>query len=1001
MMISQSFLIQKLNSQSLNTNGVSKLSGIDFISNSQVDDSTFDALKEIKILELSTKNKQTGGIKGVISDTQGLPLPSVNIKVVETGDNTQSDKKGNYSIVLPPRTYTIEVSYLSFQKQKITGILVTSGKSTQLNIVMEEATNTLKEVVVTKNYKKASAVGLYNLQKKTVSFTDGISADLIKQTPDNNVAQVLKRVSGVTMQDNKFIVVRGMSERYNNVLLNGSSLPSTEPNRKNFSFDIIPSNLIDNLIVAKTFTPDMSGEFAGGTVQVNTLSVPQEKFLTLSLGSGYNTQSFGKDFYSNTRYTGDYFLGTNKRNWYKNGFFDRYRLVALPRIPGEPLVPAPEQSKLAGELPNHWGLQKFNGNPSQNFAVVGGMPFEFKDGSTLGFTAAFNYRHEEEREDYEFEARFKNVFAKDGIQSSFVTVAAGLLNMGWKSKNHRIDWRNLYNRRFTHTNSRQTDYDDDITEDSSPTGQIFRTLSSVKENTLMQSRLDGEHKIHNKKLILTWFGDFNQVDREQPDDRFNSSFIKGFIAGTNVPVYSSTINSSGNGSILNDAGIYSSLLTEKKQNVGGNIEFSFKMAGNNNQKLKAGYWGTFRSANFKQNFLIVTSGYTPNTDAITPVQVTFGTDKFAGDFYRLTPFSLSSGGEGTQNRDNYEGKQNLNAGYIMSDFSFLKNKLHFIGGVRFDQAAMIVNTVSRIDNSDQWKDTILTFKKPTWLPSVTITYDLLPSLKLRAAYSKTLARADFRERSPVLYYDLNERFQVAGNEALKDPSTQNYDLRLEWYPSPAEIISVSAFRKYFINPIEILAVSVGNADAAIYVNLNEANVKGIEFNLRKHFGFFTKGLENLYLNGNASLLEGTVTLDPIEVDRNKISGDKRGRAPNGFAPVNWNVGLSYNLDAVGASVNYNYISQRIRYAGSSEYFDQYEAPRGTLDAQLSFKLIKNKVELKCSASDIIAQPFIVYMNTNKTQVSNLTGKEYNEGDDKVIRKGLNGTTYSFSIAYKF
>jgi TonB-dependent receptor len=951
------------------------------------------------------KSQQTGSIKGTIVDDKGLPIPGVNIKVLETEKSTQSDLTGSYSLSVQPGAYTIEFTILSFRKLKVTRIVVVQGKITPLNVVLEESKNVLNEVQVTSNYRKATAASLFALQKRTISFTDGISAQQIKQTSDNNVAQVLKRVSGVTMQDNKFIVVRGMSERYNNVQLNGSSLPSTEPNRRNFSFDIIPTNLIDNVIVAKTFTPDMSAEFAGGTVQVNTLSVPQEKFLTLSLGSAYNTQSFGKDLYSNTRYAGDYFLGTTSRDWLKNGWLDEYKKVFLKEEPGVINPNIQEQHKLASELPNHWGLQKLNGKPTQSFAITGGMPFKLRDGSMLGFTSAVNYRNEEEREDYEWRARSTNDFSTDGIKSSFVTVVAGLLNMGWRGNNHRVDFRNLYNRRFTHDNFRQS-----ITSDGD-FGYSLRINSSPKENTLWQTRLDGEHKFINKKLIVNWFADFNQVIRYQPEDRFNTAKIINTTG--DVPVYQWL----GLGSITNDvfnvSGIIASLLKEKKQNVGGNIEYNFKIAGNN-QKIKTGYWGTFRNADFQQAILLVYGGsaVTPN---VLPIQELFAPSNFASGAQIFRPF-YSQGGDtkDLKNKDNYAGKQVVDAGYLMGDFTFFK-KLHFIGGMRFEAANMEIDTYfsKRIllpggVTQNKPVDTLLIFKEKNWLPSLNVTYDALPSLKLRMAYSKTLARADFKERAPFLYYDFYERVQVGGSAGLLNPNATNYDMRLEWYPSAGEIISIGGFRKDFTNPIEVLAnLTTDGNDLATYTNLIKANVEGIEFNLRKHFGFLSTPLENLYLSGNMTMLRGRITLAPV-LDENGVQSipvQDRDRSPNGLSPLSWNAGLSYDLDNIGATINYNYVGEKIRFAGSSEQADIYDAPRGTLDTQLRFKLIKSKMELRLNASDIIAQPSIIYRNPYSGVAGGvlqpINGKEYNEGEDIVLRKVYAGTTYSFTVSYNF
>jgi hypothetical protein len=214
-------------------------------------------------------------------------------------------------------------------------------------------------------------------------MTDGISSDLIKRTSDNNIAQVLKRVAGVTVSDGKFVTIREMSERYNNVQLNGSSLPSTEPNRRNFSFDIIPSNLIENVTVNKTFTPDLPGEFTGGLMLVKTLSLPEEKFLSLSLGSGVNTISTGNEFQTNQRFKSDYFFGeTDSRTWFL----------------GREAEQVTQSVTNAGKM-NHYDIYKYTTAPLQNYALSFGLPVKINEWHKIGSVAAATYRHEEPIDD--------------------------------------------------------------------------------------------------------------------------------------------------------------------------------------------------------------------------------------------------------------------------------------------------------------------------------------------------------------------------------------------------------------------------------------------------------------------------------------------------------------------------------------------------------------------------------------------------------------------------
>lgn len=945
------------------------------------------------------KKKKPGSIKGSVIDSQGQSLPGASIHIIETADFIESDLNGNYSVSLEPGSYTVEISFISFQTQRITGVEVKENDVTFLNVVLKDDTKSLEEVVITINYDEASAAGLYAKQRKSIAITDGISAEQMLQTPDNNVAQVLKRVAGVTIQENKFVVVRGMSERYNNVQLNGSSLPSTEPNRRNFSFDVIPSNLVDNIVVAKTFTPDMSGEFSGGTVQISTLSIPDNKFLTLSIGNGFNTKSFGKDLWGNTRYAGDYFLGTDKRDWNKNNWTERY--VAAYDDPQR-------RGEIAAEIPNHWGLQKYTGGPTQNIAVSGGIPFKLSEDSSLGIIGGITYRHEENREDYDWQSRFFPVSAYDGIRSTFVTSAAAMLNAGWKNSRNNINWRNLYNRRFTHDNSRETDVDTLMSEGEYEKYQ-YRIVSSVRENVVWQTRLEGEHKFLNNKLTATWFGDFNDLQRDQPDDRFNKAYVYGTTAD-GVPVYDWFTSRPSQPQSLDGNGVFASKLNEKKWNAGGNLEYAFDVAGNK-QILKTGYWGTFRSADYNQTILRIFE--TIDEPNILPLQELFSTQNFLDGkyYYNRITYQAQTSIEPSADPDGYSGHQNINAAYVMGNFTMF-NKLHLIGGVRMEDSKMDVNTVTAVltEEGRTWKDSTVVYRENKLLPSANIIYDLLDKFKIRAAYSQTLARADFRERSSFRYYDLWERTMVIGSEGLEDAFSDNYDLRFEWYPAPGEIISLSAFYKDLTKPVEIIAIpSSTGEDLANYFNLDKAAVKGIELNLRKSFGFITESLSKLFFTANATLMDGWVRLQPASVDEVEVEGGNRDRLPNGLAPLSYNTGLLWDGDKVGAAVNYNYVGYRITYAGSDEFRDQYQAARGTLDAQLSFKLMKDKMELRFNAADILAKPFVDYRNayeiidngTAEGYKKAINGKGYDEGEDTIIRKGWNGTTYSFTLAYTF
>src|SRR5690606_10652638 len=227
--------------------------------------------------------QKPGRISGKVVDDKGEPLIGASIRIVGSSSHaTQSDNDGNYTLNLNPGTYSVEISYISFQTQRITDVVIKANESTPLTVALKAEPNTLSQVVVTSGYKKASISGLLAQQKNAAGVTNGISAEQIGATPDKNIGESLKRISGVSSVDNKFVLVRGIGERYNAATLDGTILPSTEAQNRSFSFDMIPSNLVDNVVVNKTVTPDMNASFGGGLIQINTKDIPNENFMSFT-----------------------------------------------------------------------------------------------------------------------------------------------------------------------------------------------------------------------------------------------------------------------------------------------------------------------------------------------------------------------------------------------------------------------------------------------------------------------------------------------------------------------------------------------------------------------------------------------------------------------------------------------------------------------------------------------------------------------------------------------
>jgi TonB-dependent receptor len=933
-----------------------------------------------------------GSLSGTVLDEKGDPVTGVTVfifKPAGASRGTVTDIDGKYTLTdIPAGTTSVQFSLMSYETLQVQDVEIASGKTIPLHVTLKESTQQLAEVVVTAKYNQASAIGLYAAQKLSASMTDGISSDLIKKTSDNNIAQVLKRVAGVTVQENKFVTVRGMSERYNNVQLNGSSLPSTEPNRRNFSFDIIPASLVENVVVNKTFTPDLPGEFTGGLVQVKTLSVPDAKFFSLSAGTGGNSESTGKDFKTNKRFSADYLFGEkDARTWYAGRQPENYKQTLTN----------------AGQM-NHFGFDIYRAIPLQNYSIAFGLPFKIGEKHSIGLVAAATYRHEETIE------TIKEVHTRDrdsllsslspGKAYKFVTAAGAIANIGWKTRYHAVTWRNLLNNRVTHANTERYMVE-------SYGGVIFlENYSTPTIANLKQTQIDGEHNFFRRKLLLYWDADYSATIRTNPDDRLATG---GF---TDIPMIDPTVKPPlydgkyrvGWGRVgpsvpqINDQHLMYNNLNETKQNAAVNFEYRFNLL-RQEQKLKTGYMISSRKSDFQQQYLHAYIGGGNSLSGMS-LQEFYNPEHFTNGI-----LEYKSGGYDNRFVDYYEGEQTLKTAYIMADLAPFK-ALHIIAGVRAENNDMEVLTVISgwIQNKYVTRDSPIRKIGKDLLPSLTAVYAVTPKINFRAAYGKTLARPDFRELSYVRYYNVSDRLDVINLEPLEQTTCENYDLRLEWYPQAGELLSVSAFYKKFINPVEKITRVMADQQNYILatVNLDQAVVKGMELSFRKSFGFVSPLLEDLWLAGNGTILKGNIESYLLFSDK-----PERARPLQGLAPYSVNGSLNYEGERFGAAVNYTRAGRVLVIGGQEAKYDEYENSRDVLDLQLSARFFSGRMEVKLNASDILNRDIIVYRNTRTVKEEkgnydlNLTADmDYNPGDYVMSRIGK-GVNYSLSISCKF
>jgi hypothetical protein len=545
----------------------------------------------IFIINLNLSAQEAGKISGKITDQ----------KSGETliGATISADIDGNYLLSgMQPGKYALTIKYIGYQTKAISDVEVKAGQVTNLNVILSEAaTQALGEVVVKATFRQASIASLYAQQRNSVQISDGISSDVIRKSPDRNTSDVLKRVSGTSIQDGKFVVVRGLSERYNSNLLNNAQLPSSEPDKKAFAFDIIPSSLIDNVVIYKSGSPDLPGDFSGGLIKTNTRDIPDSKILEVSVNAGYNSKTTFKGNFIDPQPHGNYdFLG------FDDGSRDLPAAYANRR---KSYTSLPDDQKLAitQKFPNNYSVRTGQTSlPNLGLQLTTGNSKVLKNSNRLGYNFSLNYSTSHSvvdgnRTGYNPGAAGLTTpnYSYDRNDFANAKRLGGLLNVAYIFGKNKIAFRNLYNNDFT-INYEQTS-NGLIYGTQTPT--LYRGYSiETTQNGLYSSVLEGKHTIGAKNIIVDWDLSYGLSYRNQPDQRLVTIYTP-----QNQPEFISL--SSQNSPKPNDLGRVYSSLTENIYGGNAAITYPFKWLGQS-QKLKAGGLVNYRD----RSFTIDALGYT-------------------------------------------------------------------------------------------------------------------------------------------------------------------------------------------------------------------------------------------------------------------------------------------------------------------------------------------------------------------------------------------------------
>lgn len=921
------------------------------------------------IFIITTFKAYAADIKGKVTDsTTGEPLIGATIQIDGTPKATATDIDGLFAFsgLDENANYTLTIKYISYKTKKIDGVRA-EAQPQVIEIKLTPDEQTLNEVTVTGVARKNTEIAVIQMTKSSPVIVSNVSAQEITKTQDTNAGEVIRRVPGVSLIDDKFVMVRGLSQRYNNVWINGGAVPSSEADSRAFSFDLIPSSQIDNMQIVKTPSPEYPADYTGGFITITTKDIPAENTAELSVGGNWNDISSFSDF-KYAKGSGTDFLGFDSGMRGLNGGIN----ATMNSIAGNGV------DLLNNGLNNDWRVRTMS--PLGDLKLSGSLGRRWKLGDRqLGMIAAFNYSNEYRKYE-DMQNNLYGVYDADKDQSNYLRYSVddqynhnvrlgAMLNFTLLSAdgNSKYQLKNIFNQigndRYTWREGLSAQSDNENSAE-----YYYRS------RTTYNGQITGKHTFVLDEL--DWSASYSYANRNVPDRRrylINDALEPGVMQLTSP----------------NDISREWTKLDEHIVSAAVNDKHEFKF-GSFTPSLKFGAYGEYRTRKYTTRDFIYNWNAASNTlpdgfrqndlSEMLSDESYFGADRL----YLL---------EEQHMRNNYKGNNYLGAGYFAANIPL--GKLNIYAGLRYEYDHMELITNTRDNAESPFSHN---YEYSDLFPSVNTTYKINDKHQLRLSYGKTVNRPEFREVSPSVFYDFDLASDVQGNTDLKPCYIQNVDFRYEFYPSKGELISIAAFYKYFDSPIEwTYTVTGGTSLVYSYMNAKRANNYGIELDIRKDLSFI--GLPGFSWSFNGALIKSRVKFE---------AGSKEEDRPmQGQSPYLVNTGLFYKNDKLQLDVAllYNRIGKRIIGVGRSEGTtsgnealrvpDSYEMPRDVIDLSAS-KKFGNHWELKLSIRDLLAQK-VYYKQFADVHYSNGTSREV----EQITRAYKPGRNIGVSAVYKF
>ena len=921
----------------------------------------------------SALTAQSGNISGNITDAStGEPLIGANVFLEGTSLGAATDFEGNYFIVdIPVGSYTIIANYIGYDRLTIENVIVKDGIATIQNISLSSGTIELQAVDVQAEKKLGGDAEALEAKEKAVEIVDNISSDQISKAGDSDAADAVRRVTGVTVTDGKYLVVRGLGDRYSTAQLNSVGMPSPEAEKRSVPLNLFSTALIAGIDVAKSYRPDLPGTFGGGNVNIKTKLYPSRTLYKIKFGSGLNSNLMpGSDFISNMDGSGDFFgYDHNKVRDIPSQFNDQ--LINFTNIPND------FRTDLASYYVNMIGDTVWYDTPerktawySEAFEKNRSMPNIFKNSlqkSSLPKSISLTYGTKIDlNPDFEMGYLFDGNFSgKHKHNSQYIKRYAGLndpdndgesilrnsyldleqktyeynTNLGFNASAGltykdllKFGIRNVY----THTSK---DY---FARAMGESGELSKTIledGSVDEMGLLFSQRYNEKAINlttfsveGAFLLGSFFGNLeNEFDLKVTAGQ--SNMYEPFVAKAEYeydPNFDQYTIYARNGSRPGE--YYGSYGDEEINGLIFNYGLSSRFG-----KIKFGVRIDDKKRDFSRRWIY--SDWSDMSVQFDRTRISIDEDSpnevLSEEFWGSFDGDQIQHGllfvEQTSGFDGYKATENIDAAYIMYDQTFF-DKLQLSVGARREKYIMSMDPYNPVTSErPSYRDSVgnpipleIDNDDSKILPAFILNYSLTDKSKVRSSYSKTLARPQFREYAPYTFSEFLGADISVGYPFLKNTELTSFDLRYEYYPKGIELISVGIFKKDFKNPIEesLLGVS-GLAPYKSWQNSDYAHITGIELEYRKNLDFIPSRFGFLFLNTNLSVSSSEVAIPEkvyVFVQRSTSSEivpfanpvTERTRPLQGQSNLVYNTSLNYNNQS-GYELNlaYNSFSKRL------------------------------------------------------------------------------------------